>query len=530
MFQTTVLIFLLLTARYGQAAPGSLDPSFGNGGVFSFPVVSYPSTGVDFVSANAIAIQADGKIVVAGSGYNGANEGFGLARFNVDGSPDLTFGLNGKIVTIFPNGKAFADAVIIQPDGKIVAAGGNDLYYSGTGVEPENYYVLLARYNADGLLDTTFGLGGKIMTDLRSVTYGAADIALQADGKIVTVGRLFHQYGTDFVLVRYNSDGSLDNSFGLTGKITTRFSDNSGAVGVAIQSDGRIVAVGYSWDDGPPHPRNFRFAVARYSADGSLDMSFDGDGRAATAINSIEGRVAGATTVAIQPDGKIVAGGYSYDGLFTNSTLVRYETKGGVDPTFGTDGIAVTAFSQDSDSYTTDVSIQTDGRIVVAGWSNNVSFGYAAPSGFGLARYNTEGSLDPTFGAGGKILTSFSPGNWGSYEAATAIQSDGKIVLAGYIGPHSALFRYVGRSEFASISGRVTSPNGSGLRNAAVSLTDGQGVIRTVITSSLGFYSFDTVKVDSSYTIAVSSKRYRFAARSLQMNTDLTNIDFVGVE
>ncbi len=436
IFQTTALIFLILTVRYAQAAPGDLDASFGRGGMVSFPVVSFPNSGTKFGSAQAVAIQPDGKIVVAGTGYDGAIDGFGLARFNPDGSPDPTFGSGGKVVTVFAtfSGRAFADTVIIQPDGKIVAAGGDFGDSEGYAFD-----VLLARYNADGSLDPTFGTGGKIITTLRDVTYGAKAIALQSDGKIVAVGQVFNPYGSDFLLTRYNSDGSLD-----FGSVTTTFGNNSSAFDVAIQSDGRIVAAGYSYDNGSP---NFRWALARYNQNGSLDTSFGAGGRVSSTIGSNQVLTDGAAAVAIQSDGKIVAGGssYNYNGLVSNSALVRYNANGALDSTFGAGGIVVTAFSPDSDSSTSDISIQTDGRIVVAG-RRGKSVVATIPSGFTLARYNTDGSLDPTFGAGGKVVTSFGGDNVSNYKAATAIDSDGKIVLAGNIGGLSALFRYEAKS------------------------------------------------------------------------------------
>ncbi len=532
----SAFIFSLSTITRMQAAPGDLDVLFGSGGIVSFPV-SFTNSGTNFGSAQAVAIQPDGKIVVAGTGYDSTNVGFGLARFNSDGSPDPTFGSAGKVVTVFPAGSAFADAVIIQPDGKIVAAGGNDPYDYGYGDDPVNFNVLLARYNADGSLDPTFGIGGKIISNVRDNTGGANDIALQSDGKIVAVGSVLVSSGSDFLLMRYNSDGSLDNSFGPGGKVTTGFNaynEYSSAIEVAIQSDGRIIAAGSSIGYGPPNRHNFTFALARYYPDGSLDTSFGADGRVTTSTGGIESS-AEATSVAIQSDGKIVTGGDSYDGLSTNATLARYNANGTLDSTFEAGGIAVTSFSHDSDSYVTDIAIQTDGRIVVAGRSIRKNFGDSTiPIGFALARYNTDGSLDLTFGAGGKIVTSFSTEHlWASYEAAAAIQPDGKIVLAGYIGPLSALFRYEGRTESISnvaVSGRVLTPGGSGLRNATVSLTDSQGEVRTVTTSSFGFYMFDNVTAGSTYTIAVSSRRYRYATQQLLVNATLTNVDFIGLE
>jgi uncharacterized delta-60 repeat protein len=422
-----------------QAAPGELDPSFGVGGIVSL-TNSLPTSAN--IHARAVAIQPDGKIVVAGSGYDGTNGGFGVARYNPDGSPDLTFGAGGKVVTIFPNGLAFASAVVIQSDGKIAAAGGNFYYYYGD--DPPNYDFLLARYNSDGSLDSTFGTGGKVITTLSSPNSGANDIEIQPDGKIIAVGGAASGLTSDFLLIRYNTDGSLDNSFGTGGKVLNTFNSNASAIAVAIQSDGKIVAAGYT-SSGTTAGSPSNFALARYNTDGSLDTSFDTDGKVTTSIGGIEDL---ATAVAIQSDGKIIAAGYSYNGTTTNFTLVRYNADGSLDSTFGTGGKVVTIFSNGSTGLARDIAIQSDGKIVAAGRSIRRNDDNTISGGIALVRYNIGGSLDTSFGASGIVVTTFSTEAWWAfYDAAAVIQSDGKIVVAGYIGPLSALFRYQGRTE-----------------------------------------------------------------------------------
>jgi uncharacterized delta-60 repeat protein len=193
----------------------------------------------------AVAIQSDGKIVAAGGSYNfasngGTNDGFELARYNTDGSLDISFGTGGKVVTPF-GGYAVASAVAIQSDGKIVAAGrsliGNVSNFA------------LARYNTNGSLDTTFGMGGKVVTLIGGSSFASA-VAIQSNGKIVAAGNTRPNLGFSFLyfaLARYNTNGSLDTSFGSGGIVETPIGNSSAAANaVAIQPDGRIVAAGGS--------------------------------------------------------------------------------------------------------------------------------------------------------------------------------------------------------------------------------------------------------------------------------------------
>jgi uncharacterized delta-60 repeat protein len=232
-------------ARYN--ADGIPDPSFGTGGKITSGI-----TGIDDV-ASAVALQVDGKIVVAGAMYAG-NGDFFLLRYNADGTPDSTFGVGGQVRTDFGFGKP--DSVhdlAIQGDGKIVAAG-------RTGGSAGGF--ALARYNPDGTLDTTFDEDGKVRTDFTKQLDVAYGVAIQATGKIVAAGRASVDGGR-FALARYNTDGTLDTSFSGNGKVTTDFTPNDDAPGdVAIQANGRIVAVGRAGARGVQ--ANGRFALARY--------------------------------------------------------------------------------------------------------------------------------------------------------------------------------------------------------------------------------------------------------------------------
>jgi len=378
----------------------SVDTTFGTNGIVTTPIGSYSW-------ARGIAIQTDGKIVAAGESIGIGNSGdFALVRYTANGSPDTSFDGDGKVVTDlgFFQGNVLYDTAI-QADGKIVAAG-----------EVRADFALL-RYNRDGSPDTTFGSGtGKVQTDMGSTGDFARAVAIQPDGKIVVAGG--SSDGDDnqccFALARYNADGSLDNTFSGDGKVITGpLGTYAGAYDVVLQPDGKIVAAGYSG--------NRHFAVYRYNTDGSLDTSFGGDGMVTTLI----GTNAFATAVGIQQDGKIFVAGSFFNGSNYVFTVARYDPKGSLDPTFDGDGIVTTQTSQ-QDNVCSAV-IQPDGKIIVAGSRQTASNDYD-PTGFALVRYNGDGSLDTTFGAGGVVTTQVSVH---SRVHQVALQPDGKIVAAG---------------------------------------------------------------------------------------------------
>jgi uncharacterized delta-60 repeat protein len=400
------------------AAEGDLDTSFGAGGKTTTAILSQDDFAAD------VAIQSDGKIVVAGNTKNGSATQFALARYNRNGNLDTDFGIAGKVFTEVGTGDARGSSVAIQPDGRIVVAG-----YARNG---SNGDIALVRYKADGSLDTNFGSGGTVMTDIDGDSSDAAySVAIQPNGKIVAAGsRSIGNNNMDFALVRYDTSGNLDISFDSDGKVTTAISSGVGndyVYSVVIQSDGKIVVAGQA---------NFDFALARYNTDGALDTSFDSDGKVITAIGS---SIDAAYSVAIQSDGKIVAAGASVDNN-EDFALVRYNANGSLDTDFGTGGKVTTDIGSDDD-LANSVAIQTDGKIVAAGYSYGSS-----NIDFALVRYNADGSLDTNFGTGGKVTTPI--GGSSDIGTSAAIQSDGNIVVAGHSVNGSnydfALVRYAG--------------------------------------------------------------------------------------
>jgi uncharacterized delta-60 repeat protein len=230
----------------GTAVGDRLDTTLGTNGKVTTAI-----GGQDF--ATAVAIQSDGKIVVAGYSLNGANDDFALARYNTDGSLDTTFDTDGKVTTAIGASVDRASAVAIQSDGKILVAG-----FSSDGFSTD---FALARYNADGSLDTTFSSDGKVTTAIGASYDYASAMAIQSNGKIVVAGSALINYTDDFALARYNADGSLDTTFQIAGKATTAIRSDDSAHAVAIQSDGKIVVVGETWGGSPS---NSDFALVRY--------------------------------------------------------------------------------------------------------------------------------------------------------------------------------------------------------------------------------------------------------------------------
>jgi uncharacterized delta-60 repeat protein len=354
-----------------------------------------------------------------------------LTPFGISAAGDLdrTFGGDGTIVTDV-GGDDYPSDVAVQRDGKIVVV--------GVSIQTIGSAFVIARYTASGALDRTFGDGGIVRPDFGGLGWGMA-VATQADGKIVVAGHGTLPGGNfDFVLARYNVDGSLDASFDGDGRVFTDFGYGDGANGLAIQPDGKIVAVGLA-RSGSSRDTN-EFAVARYNPNGSLDSSFDGDGRVLTAFTSLTDS---AVDAVVQPDGRIVVGGYA-GFSFTpphnqHYALARYNADGSLDTGFDGDGKVTTI----PGTYTEDVALQGDGKILLAGQ--------------GITRYNADGSIDSSFGRGGKALPD---GN----VRALLLQSDARIIAAEGSGADFGLVRLDarGRQDVSFGGGGVVTDIGPG--------------------------------------------------------------------
>src|SRR6266542_1606848 len=278
-------------------------------------------------------------------------------------------------------------------------------------------FAVASAQAAPGDLDTSFGTGGKVVTDFGAGGDYAAAVAIQPNGKIVAGGDAQIGSTLGFAVARYNANGSLDSSFGTGGKVTTGFGGSQGAWidGIALQKDGKIVAAGQGRSG-----TTAAFGLARYNANGSLDTSFGSGGLVATTFGTGNTRVNG---IALQPDGKTVAAGFDNNGTSYEFALARYNADGSLDTSFGTGGKVTTDFGFGADVAWA-VAVQPDGKIVAAG--------YASATGrylIALARYNADGSLDTSFGSGGRVTTAISDRYDLAY--AMALQPDGKIVVVG---------------------------------------------------------------------------------------------------
>jgi uncharacterized delta-60 repeat protein len=437
--------------------PGDLDITFGTNGRV---ITDFGGTD-DCV--NALAIDTQGRIVAAGQGYGN----FALARYNADGSVDTSFGNNGMVDTDFGSNDA-AYALAIDSGGKIVVAGQAYDFNGG------KYDFALARYNTNGSLDTTFGTNGMVTTDFGASAGAAAQaLAIDSSGKMVVAGYAWNGHDNDFALTRYNADGSLDTAFGNNGMVTTDFwGSGDQARALAIDSRGRIVVAGQCI----LRKGSLAFALARYNTDGSLDTTFSTDGKVTTRFGSN----AEAYALAIDSKGRMVAAGWGTGKQgFYNFALARYKANGSLDTTFSTDGKVTTDFSEYDDlAYA--LGIESGGKIVVAG---TTSWNY-----FALARYNADGSLDTNFGNNGKVTTDFG----GDNEAyALAIDSSGKIVVAGKAGyPYYdfALARYLAGDTHPPIGSITINGGAEATKTTAVTLTltasdDTPGAIRMCISN-----------------------------------------------
>jgi uncharacterized delta-60 repeat protein len=378
------------------AAAGDLDTSFGDDGKATTNFTKWLD------SARAIVVQQDGRIVAAGRAGS-ASRWFALARYGSDGTLDPTFGGDGKVITNLTDGTDQANGVAIQSNGKIVAVGGAGSRFG------------LARYRPDGSLDPVFGGDGTVTTDFPKGGEVALDVALQTDGKIVVAGVARDDR---FAVARYKANGTLDATFGGDGRVTTTFAGSDLALGhgVALQGS-KVVVVGEVVG---------KFAVARYRANGRLDPAFSGDGRQTTDFTQ---GFDSAQDVAIQPDGKIVAAGTTGERSDPAFALARYKGDGALDPTFSNNGKVTTQFPFGED-LVHGVEIQEDGKIVAAG-----ATGEGGPfSRFAVARYLEDGTLDGTFGGNGKVTTPFVEGYDFTIAHGVAIQPDGNIVAAGSVG------------------------------------------------------------------------------------------------
>lgn len=374
-----------------------------------------------------------------------------IFSFSQAGTLDKTFGNKGKVYTDL---NAYCYAAALQPDGKILAGGGHAytlVRYLPDGVIDSSFgdhgftsvtgfsaikaidvlddgkiltggtsllQIAAARFKPDGTLDSTFGNDGFIAMYVGGLN-SIFDMAVQADGKILLAGWTKESEESSFnmLMTRLNTDGTLDESFAQNGSIV----NPSGAQFncLALQNDGKILAGGQLWPEG--HGDEDMFSISRYNTDGGLDESFGTNGTVLTDISNANDVP---YSISVLNDGKILVAGKAHFAGIGDSymTVVKYNNNGSVDESFGDAGVS-NIILNDTSSYATGLLVQQDNKIVLTGTivsSNNEDFA--------LVRLNSNGGRDPSFGINGIVISDF-----GGYESAHAsiLQTDGKIILAG---------------------------------------------------------------------------------------------------
>lgn len=489
-----VTIVLVVAGSLAHAAEGNregvLDHSFDSDGIVVTPFSRGQTKYLG--RAQGVAVAENGQIVIAGYVYdfNGqptpsTTSDFIVTRYNNDGSRDPEFA-GGFETTDFANNDDGAMDVAVQQDGKIVAVG--SAYMDATKQDD----FALVRYLTTGGEDPTFGSqsapnAGEVTTHIGTNDVANA-VAIQGDGRIVVAGAS----NSDFALLRYKPDGALDDSFDGDGIVLTDFGVNDMAYDMAIQDDGKIVVIG---DSGT------FIVVARYLSTGALDPSFaDGLGYIRTEdLDSVQ-------SVAIQGDGKIVVAGT----LGLNGAVARYTPDGVLDTSFdgnsAGDGIVPVSVSDGTD-YILGVAIQDDGKIVAGGVGD-----YGVADDFAVVRLLEDGSRDDSFGVSGQTLTDI--GN-SAKVFNIAIQRSGTVVLVGDVVTHGqdfvdqdiALARYVGDAVSPTVSIART---GSGVLSAGQTET---------ITFALSEKSIDFVVGD---VTVVNGTLSSFAGSGAQYTAVLT--------
>jgi uncharacterized delta-60 repeat protein len=389
-----------------------LDASFGSGGRVTTPVGS---------NDGGLALQPDGKIVLVG----GSASDFLVARYDADGRLDPSFGSGGTVSTdLGKNQDDRAYAVALQPDGKLVVVG--EAAVGRTRRDQLDYDFALARFDADGNLDQSFGNAGSVTTDFFGERDQAFAVVIQKDGKIVVAGGAAFDTpngdGIDFALARYEADGSLDKSFNVVGWLTTSIARVGQAQNLALLEDGALLVSG-PLALGPD--TNFdHTGLARCDASGTLDPRFGVGGMLVLPyLRTGEG-------LALQGDGKLVLAGAGRPGSSSDFALLRLNADGTPDEDFGDTGLVTSAFGA-GNAVAHAVTLQADGKLVVVG-----SHTLESNTDFALARYAANGELDAGFGnAGFGNAGQLGVDYFGALDTAqhVAVQPDGKLVVGGFV-------------------------------------------------------------------------------------------------
>ncbi len=459
------LVSLLLTAAVSHAAPGDLDTNFAGTGELM------TSFGFGDDIGKAAAVQLDGKLVIAGYSDSGPSGGtIELVRFNTNYQSDSSFGVNGKVMTTGYSNAAVS-TMALQSDGEMIVAG----YSIANGYQCSTLW----RYTTNGTVDASFGTNGAVVTD-----FGQSSVinraAVQPDGKIIAVGTVTVGGNSDFAIVRYNTNGTLDTSFGSGGKVTAVAGGDAGGYGIALPGDGTILVSGTG---------GFKFALLSYTTNGAVNTAFGGGSGQAVTNPGASGSLSTAYAVTIQPAGLAVGQNAQIVAVGTTEptsghiaiVVARYNLDGSFDTTFGTNGTIVKSFNTGlgGGDYANSVVATRGGisgntiKITVGGYGTTSTNTF-----FELMRLTSAGTLDTTLNGTGLKTLQFGRGF--DDQAAALVFQSGNLVLAGssVVNNNNSDFA---AARFNNSDGSLdTNFNGTGILTADIaSMTStGQAVAR----------------------------------------------------
>ncbi len=457
------------------AAPGDLDTTFSSDGKVTTDIGTTDA-------GRAVAIQSDGKIVVAGFAQISGTYEFAVVRYGTDGTLDSSFSSDGIATIDVSSGHDRAYAIAIQSDGMIVVGG-------VTGVGGANTEFGVARLTSSGVLDTGFSTDGKIEFGVGAGDDVLTGLAIASDGDIVAVGYGSNGSNFDFAVARLTSAGVLDTAFDSDGKVLVPV--GSGADyghAVAIASDGDILVAGTSHNGSDDD-----VAVVRLTSAGALDTAFDSDGKVTVAIGSAAD---GARAVAIASDGDILVAGTSHNGSNEDMAVVRLTSAGALDTAFDSDGKVTVAIGS-GDDEARGIALLADGGIVIVGESGNGSNDDIA-----VVRLTSAGALDTTFSGDGKATVAV--GSGADVGHSVAISASSQVVVAGTSaggdddvavvvltgtgppGTPSGLGATIGNVQVVLAWTAPASDGGSSITGYKVERSADAGVSWTVLTASTG--------------------------------------------
>ena len=519
--KSTFLLFVsFIFLTFQVSAQIELDTTFGSTGKFIV------LTGISGTPAD-MKILPDNRVIMVGSCaaiYNGATI-VCVARLNEDGSLDTTLhGMNGDIpvnyvLTNIPGTRPgttqdqvnYSSGIVLLNDGKFIVA--------GVATINNEERMFLIRYNQDGIQDASFGTNGIATYSINSGGSRASKVVIQPNGKIVIVGYSGSSTtNKKQVVVRFNSDGSFDTSFGNGGVVTVEIPDNyTLGASIALQNDGKILTGGYMTNvPGPPSSNTF-YLLTRFNSDGTLDTTFDGDGFKTIPFVTTGTYYQGFNKLALQTDGRILALGYS-------NILYRFNTDGSLDTSFDGDGSRP---ALNGSSNANDLTVTPSGKITVVGQTPVNTFVY----NYRTARYLPDGSPDTSYGNGGNLDINIESGK---QHAARVVAFDtvGRIVVGGisaqgtvqnpYSTPNFSIARLKAVPiQNVAIAGRITKADGRYVINGFVTIKLGNQIIANGRTNSIGYYHFQNIPSGQTYTISVRAKNLVFNDSSLLVDDEI---------